>query len=109
MIIVSVDARTRKAGTLRPIIAQIVADPEKYANHRVEIYGLVTESDAASRTFMLQDVSQRPLLIDGKKLPTVVAGDQVELIGILRANGKELSLAGKSLMHVQVIAGGGCC
>lgn len=108
MAVVSAHAKP-KTGALRPIIAQIVADPQKYADRRIEIYGLVIESDATSRTFRLQDVSQHPLLIDGKRLPAVAVGDQVELAGILRVNGKDLLLAAKSLKHVQVIAGGGCC
>jgi hypothetical protein len=103
------DAKPPKTAALRPIIAQIVADPQKYADRRIEIYGLVVGSDVTSRTFQLQDVSQHPLLIDGKRLPAVAVGDQVELAGILRVNGKDLLLAAKSLKRVQVVAGGGCC
>jgi len=102
-------AKSPKLAAPRPIIAQIVAEPEKYAGRQIEIYGLVVESDTAAHTFMLQDVSQRPLLIDGKKLTPVVTGDQVELAGILRMNGKDLKLVASGLKHVKVIAGGGCC
>jgi hypothetical protein len=102
-------AKPPKPAALRPIIAQMVAEPEKYIGHQIEIYGLVVESDTAAHTFMLQDVSQRPLLIDGKKLAPVVAGDQVELSGILHTKGKDLLLVASGLKHVKVIAGGGCC
>jgi len=102
-------AELLKTDPSRPIIAQVVADPKKYVGHRIEIYGLVTESDKSAGTFMLQDVSQRPLLINGSKLPAVAAGDQVEVAGIVRKKGKDLRLDAVSLKHVKVIAGGGCC
>jgi hypothetical protein len=102
-------AKSPRPAVLRPIIAQIVAEPEKYVDRQIEIYGLVVEADTAAHTFMLQDVSQRPLLIDGKKLVPVVTGDQVELAGILRMNGKDLELVASGLKRVKVIAGGGCC
>jgi len=102
-------AKPPKTAALRPIIAQMVAEPDKYIGHPIEIYGLVVESDTAAHTFMLQDVSQRPLLIDGKKLAPVVTGDQVELSGVLQANGKDLLLVARGMKRVKVIAGGGCC
>jgi hypothetical protein len=102
-------AKPPKPAALRPIIAQMVAEPDKYIGHQIEIYGLVVESDTAAHTFMLQDVSQRPLLIDGKRLAPVVTGDQVELSGVLQANGKDLLLVARGMKRVKVIAGGGCC
>ncbi|RTL55235.1 MAG: hypothetical protein EKK40_00365 [Bradyrhizobiaceae bacterium] len=94
---------------LRPIIAQIVSQPEEFKGQKIELYGLVVGSNAAEKTFMLQDVSQRPLLIDGHSLPPIKTGDQVEVAGFVRHVGQEISLVAKSVKRVKVLGGGGCC
>jgi hypothetical protein len=93
----------------RPIAAQLFADPAKYVGMRIEIYGLVIEADNAQRSFLLQDVSQRPLTVDAWRLPPIVAGDQVEIEGVLTQTAAGLVLVGTGVKHVQVVGGGGCC
>jgi hypothetical protein len=93
----------------RPIVAGLFAEPDKYLGTRIEIYGLVIAADPGRRTFQLQDVSQRPLTVDARRLPRIVAGDQVEILGELQSKGGSLVLVGLRVKHVKVLAGGGCC
>jgi hypothetical protein len=93
----------------RPIIAQIVADPAQYVGRSIEIYGLVVDADVPSQTFMLQDVSQRPLQIDGRRIPLVISGDQIEVTGTIKVRGRDLLFEATSVKRVQVVGGGGCC
>lgn len=93
----------------RPIVAELVANPDAYVDSRIEIYGLVIESNIAARSFLLQDVSQRPLLVDAHRLPPVAEGDQVQIEGVLRRTPKGLVLVGDTFKRVKVLAGGGCC
>lgn len=93
----------------RPIVAEMVADPDAYIGTHVIIYGLVLESDLASRSFMLQDVSQHPIKVDGRNLPPIAAGDQVQIEGVLQRNASALVLRAEAITPVRVLAGGGCC
>jgi len=88
----------------RPIIAQLFANPETFAGKKVEVYGLVIESDAKSE-FLLQDVSQRPLRVLGN----AAVGDQVTVIGTVQTGAMTIYLAAESLMATKVLGGGGCC
>ena len=94
---------------LAPIIAQLVAEPEKYADKLLMIYGLVVESRSAGKVFMLQDVSQRPLKVVGRGRLKAAVGDQVTVIGRLKVNRGEPYVAAKTLIPTRVVAGGGCC
>jgi hypothetical protein len=76
----------------------------------------LSSSASASRTlgpklhtFHLQDVSQRPLTVDGARLPRIAVGDQVEIEGVLQGSGKDLVLVGLAMKRVKVTGGGGCC
>lgn len=93
----------------RPIVAALFAEPSRYAGMRIQIYGLVVSSDIAKHTFELQDVSQRPLTIDGRRLPPVVTGDQVEIEGTVHVTSAGLVLVGEHVKSVKVTGGGGCC
>lgn len=102
-------AELKRDDDMRPIIAQMLADPALYANKRVTIYGLVVEREAPS-VFMLQDVSQRPLKIIGKRGVQAKVGDQVTVRGMLTkdASGGYVFVA-RWLVETQVLGGGGCC
>jgi hypothetical protein len=93
----------------RPIVAELFAAPAKFVGKRIEIYGLVISAEPKRHTFHLQDVSQRPLTVDGARLPRIAVGDQVEIEGILQGFGKDLVLVGLAMKRVKVTGGGGCC
>jgi len=93
----------------RPIVADLVADPDSYFGKPVIIYGQVIKSDFSAGFFMLEDVSQHPLRIDARDLPPVRVGDQLLVVGTLERTKAGLSLLGKHLRPVRVLAGGGCC
>ena len=93
----------------RPIAAALFAEPASYAGVRIQIYGLVISSDLKSRSFELQDVSQMPLTVDGRSLPPIKTGDQVEIEGVLQVAGKSIVLKGERIQNVRVTGGGGCC
>jgi hypothetical protein len=99
---------TEPVAAARPIAAELFADPAKYVGTRIEIYGLVIEADKMQRSFLLQDVSQRPLTVDAWRLPPIVAGDQVEIEGVLTQTAGGLVLVGTGVKRVQVVGGGGC-
>lgn len=87
----------------KPIIAQLYANPQDFIGRKIEIYGLVIESGADS--FLLQDVSQRPLKVRGN----AKAGDQLTIIGTLRSEANSIIIIADSLRETKVVAGGGCC
>src|SRR5262245_43295067 len=83
----------------RPIVAGLFAEPAKYVGRRIEIYGLVISADPGRRTFQLQDVSQRPLTVDASRLPRIVPGDQVEVLGEVQSAAGGLVLVGRRVKH----------
>jgi hypothetical protein len=91
-----------------PIIAQLYSDPGRYADRSITIYGLVVE-EGPNSTFLLQDVSQRPLKIVGKAELKAAVGDQLIVIGFFHADPDGPYLVAKALIPTQVVAGGGCC
>jgi hypothetical protein len=95
--------------SLTPIIAQVVAEPEAFAGKLVSIYGLVIESQASGREFMLQDVSQQPLKVVGSEKLVAAVGDQLTVIGIFKWDGRSPYVAASMLIPTRVFGGGGCC
>jgi hypothetical protein len=95
--------------SLTPIIAQVVAEPEAFAGKLVSIYGLVIESQASGREFMLQDVSQQPLKVVGSEKLMAAVGDQLTVIGIFKWDGRSPYVAASMLIPTRVFGGGGCC
>jgi hypothetical protein len=88
----------------RPIIAQLFANPETFAGKKVEVYGLVIQSDSRNE-FLLQDVSQRPIRVLGN----ASVGDQVTVLGTVQMGGVAIYLSAESLKSTKVLGGGGCC
>jgi hypothetical protein len=72
------------------------------------IYGLVIES-VSNSTFLLQDVSQRPLKILGSEALKATVGDQLIVVGSFHSNSDGPYLSATALIPTQVVAGGGCC
>ena len=91
-----------------PIIAQLYSDPGRYADRSITIYGLVVEKGPNS-TFLLQDVSQRPLKIVADDEFRTAVGDQLIVVGFFHAGPDGPYVAAKALIPTQVVAGGGCC
>jgi hypothetical protein len=91
-----------------PIIAQLYSDPARYADRSITIYGLVVE-EGANSTFLLQDVSQRPLKIVGSDELKAAVGDQLLVTGLFHPNSDEPYIVAKTLIPTKVVAGGGCC
>jgi hypothetical protein len=75
---------------------------------QVMIYGLVIES-VSNSTFLLQDVSQRPLKILGSEALKATVGDQLIVVGSFHSNSDGPYLSATALIPTQVVAGGGCC
>lgn len=90
-----------------PIIAQLYGDPPHYRGKTVVIYGLVIET-SPDGSFMLQDVSQRPMKIVPNKSLKASVGDQLMVFGTFRS-ARTPYVRAKSLIATQVLAGGGCC
>ena len=90
------------AAPARPIVAELFASPAEFVGKRIEIYGLVITLGPKLHTFHLQDVSQRPLTVDGARLPRIAEG-------VLQGSGKDLVLVGLAMTRVKVTGGGGCC
>ena len=105
-LIFGISSQTERAETpiTRPIIAQLFANPGNFVGKKVEVYGLVVESNSGT-DFMLQDVSQRPLRVLG----SASVGDQVTVVGTLQANAMTTYLSAESLKATKVLGGGGCC
>lgn len=92
----------------RPIIAQMLHDPTLYLSKPVTIYGLVIERLGRS-SFVLQDVSQRPLKVVGGPRVRAATGDQVTVYGVLVRDRNDYYFAARSLIPTRVLGGGGCC
>lgn len=92
-----------------PIIAEVLGDPARFVGRPVAIYGLVVEAREEGRRFLLQDVSQAPLLVVAPPRQRVTQGSQLMVYGIVRRANGQVLLAGDELHAVQVVAGGGCC
>jgi hypothetical protein len=91
-----------------PIIAELFADPARYEGRQVMIYGLVIEA-VSNSTFLLQDVSQRPLKILGSDKLKAAVGDQLIVVGSFHSALDGPYLSATALIPTQVVAGGGCC
>lgn len=91
-----------------PIIAQLYGDPDHYAGHTVMIYGLVV-AEQSSSTFMLQDVSDHALKIVGNAKLKAAIGDQLIVVGVFHNASTGPFVVATSLIHAQVLGGGGCC
>jgi hypothetical protein len=91
-----------------PIIAQLYADPDRYAGHTVMIYGLVIGAQSPT-SFMLQDVSDHPLKIVGNSKVKANIGDQLIVVGVFHNESAGPFVAATSLIHAKVLGGGGCC
>jgi hypothetical protein len=92
----------------RPIIAQLIREPQAYAGQEVVIYGLVIESVSDS-VFILQDVSQMPLKIVGRHGVKARAGDQVMISGVFKTGKEGPVFFADQLLPTRVLGGGGCC
>ena len=101
-------AEVKRDDATRPIIAQMLSDPDAYANKPVTIYGLVIERESDS-VFILQDVSQRPLKVVGTHGVKAAIGDQITIRGVLSKNRNGPYFKARSLTHTRVLGGGGCC
>ncbi len=102
-------AEIKRADDTRPIIAQMLHNPGAYMKKQVVIYGLVIERETPS-TFSLQDVSQRPLKVIGKRGIRVSVGDQVTVRGALdKDKSGSYVFVARSLTETRVLGGGGCC
>lgn len=93
----------------RPIIAGVVAEPQRYLGRRIELYGLVVQVQAEGTRFYIQDVSQRPMLIVAPQGLSVGLYEQYIVTGVLRRIEGELGIAAEQLTPTRVTAGGGCC
>lgn len=92
----------------RPIIAQLIREPQAYAGQEVVIYGLVIESVSDS-VFILQDVSQMPLKIVGKHGVKAKTGDQIMISGVFKSGKEGPVFFADKLLPTRVLGGGGCC
>jgi hypothetical protein len=101
--------RQPQSEVLTPIVAHLFADPDAFAGKTVSIYGMIVESEARGETFILQDVSQRPLRIVGSPSLTAKVGDQLTVIGTFRVERGSAFVAAQSLIPTRVLGGGGCC
>ncbi len=93
----------------RPIIAGVVADPQRYLGRRIEVYGVVVQLEAGGGRFYLQDVSQRPLLVVAPRGESAGLYEQYIVTGVVRRMDGELGIAAERLAPARVTAGGGCC
>jgi hypothetical protein len=93
----------------RPIIAGVVAEPERYLGRRLELYGLVVQVKAGGKRFYIQDVSQRPLLVVAPQGKSAGLHQQYIVTGTVRRIDGELGIAAEQLTPTRVTAGGGCC
>jgi hypothetical protein len=92
----------------RPIIAQLIREPQAYAGQEVVIYGLVIGSVSDS-VFFLQDVSQMPLKIVGRHGIKARIGDQVMISGVFKTAKEGPVFFADKLLPTRVLGGGGCC
>jgi hypothetical protein len=90
-----------------PIIAEVFGSPEKFVGRSVAIYGLVIES--RGERFLLQDVSEMPLVVVSPRDERITAGSQLMVYGKVRRAHGQLELASERVEPVRVLAGGGCC
>ena len=99
----------RPVAPLTPIISELFAEPAKFVGQPITVYGLTIEGRDDGRRFLLQDVSQMPLVVVAPAGERVGAGRQLMVRGVLRWSNGQLELAGKWIQDVKVLAGGGCC
>lgn len=92
----------------RPIIAELMREPQIYTGQEVVIYGLVIRSVSDS-VFFLQDVSQMPLKIVGGRGIKAKIGDQIMIGGVFKMGKEGPVFFADKLLPTRVLGGGGCC
>jgi hypothetical protein len=93
----------------RPIVAGVLAEPDRYLGRRIELYGVVVKTESGGKRFYIQDVSQRPLLVQAPPGEQAKLYGQYIVTGVLGLFGGELGIAAERLAPARVTAGGGCC
>lgn len=93
----------------KPIIAQLLADARHYDGRSIVVYGLVIETADRGRSFVLQDVSQMPLVVVRDDGRATRVGDQLLIEGVFVANHGEPYLRASAIRFTKVLGGGGCC
>lgn len=93
----------------RPIVAGVLAEPERYLGRRIELYGVVVRTESDGKRFYIQDVSQSPLLVQAPPGAQANLYGQYIVTGVLARIGGELGIAAERLTPARVTAGGGCC
>lgn len=93
----------------QPIIAGVLAEPDRYLGRRIELYGVVVKTESGGKRFYLQDVSQSPLLVHAPPGEQANLDGQYIVTGVLGRIGGELGIAAERLTPARVTAGGGCC
>ena len=91
----------------RPIIAGVLAEPDRYLGRRIELYGVVVKTEDDGKRFYLQDVSKRPLLVHAPRGEQADLHGQYIVTGVLGRMGDELGIAAERLTRARVT--GGCC
>lgn len=91
----------------KPIIANVIADPQSFDGKRIVIYGVVIEASDRGTVFLLQDVSQMPLKIVGADGLTASVGDQFLVYGVFH-NGNEPYIQADSLIPTELLDSCGC-
>jgi len=89
-----------------PLIAELVATPEAFSGKTVTIYGLVVAVPEGGGSFMLQDVSQKPLRILTGKGMAVKVGDQVLVRGVFKVDGRQQYISAERIEPTKVTGGG---
>lgn len=92
----------------KPIIADLMHDTRSYDGKAITVYGLVIAARKGGREFFIQDVSQMPLRVVGRRDVTAQVGDELLLIGTFHASQGDPFLEARSHLHTKVV-GGGCC
>ncbi len=92
----------------KPIIADLMHDTRSYDGKAITVYGLVIGARKGGREFFIQDVSQMPLRVVGRRDVTAQVGDELLLIGTFHASQGDPFLEARSHLHTKVV-GGGCC
>jgi len=92
-----------------PIAAELFSNPDQFIGRKIAIYGLVIEARSGGAQFLLQDVSEMPLVVIAPVGEHVAAGSQLRVYGTIQRSQGQLVLRGDRVEAVRVLAGGGCC
>lgn len=94
---------------LKPIVAEIVADPTMFQGQQVQVYGAVTRTADKGATLFIQDVSQIEMRVENHTATDIDEHRAVTVKGSVVVRGDEVVMVAEELILPEVSVLGGPC